>query len=42
MKKYRCGKCGLEFGHDEITAEDENERDLCPACCNPITEQDEE
>ena len=42
MKKYRCRKCGLEFDHEEITAEDEKGRDLCPACCKPLTEEDEE
>lgn len=38
--EYRCRKCGLEFNHDEITAEDEQGRDLCPACCKPLNERD--
>lgn len=41
-KRYRCRKCGLEFAHEDITAEDEKGRDLCPACCKPLTEEDEE
>lgn len=40
--EYRCRKCGLEFNHDEITAEDEQGRDLCPACCKPLNERDKE
>lgn len=40
--EYRCRKCGLEFNHDEITAEDEQGRDLCPACCKPLNEKDKE
>lgn len=38
--EYRCKKCGLEFNHDEITAEDEQGRDLCPACGKPLNERD--
>lgn len=41
-KRYRCKRCGLEFAHEDITAEDEKGRDLCPACCKPLTEEDEE
>lgn len=41
-KRYRCKKCGLEFAHEDITAEDDKGRDLCPACCKPLTEEDEE
>lgn len=41
MKRYRCKKCGLEFDHKEITAEDEKGRDLCPACGKPLDECDE-
>ena len=42
MEKYRCRVCGLEFDQNEITAEDEKERDLCPACGKPLSEEDEE
>jgi hypothetical protein len=35
MLKHTCNKCGLRFGNDEITAEDEYGRDLCPACGKP-------
>jgi hypothetical protein len=31
----RCIHCQLRFDQDEITAEDENGRDLCPACGKP-------
>ena len=41
-KRYRCKGFGLEFAHEDITAEDEEWRDLCPACCKPLTEEDEE
>lgn len=41
-KRYRCKGCCLEFAHEDITAEDEKGRDLCPACCKPLTEEDEE
>lgn len=42
MIEYRCKQCGLEFDHDEITAEDEQGKDLCPACGKPLDEYDEE
>lgn len=32
----RCVKCGLRFTSKEITAEDDEGRDLCPACGEPI------
>ena len=32
----RCIKCGLRFTSKEVTAEDEEGRDLCPACCAPV------
>lgn len=38
---YRCRKCGLQFNHHEISVEDEQERDLCPACGKPLDENDE-
>lgn len=38
--EYRCKRCGLEFNHDDITAEDEQGCDLCPACCKPLNEYD--
>lgn len=38
--EYRCIRCGLEFDHNEITAEDKEGRDLCPACCKPLNECD--
>lgn len=39
-KIYRCKKCFCEFEQSEITAEDEQGRDLCPACANPINDED--
>ena len=38
----RCVKCGLRFTSKEITAEDEDGRDLCPACCAPINPKEAE
>ena len=38
----RCVKCGLRFTSKEITAEDEDGRDLCPACCAPINPKEVE
>ena len=35
-----CLKCGLRFTEKEITAEDEQGRDLCPACCAPVYEKE--
>lgn len=40
-KRYRCTKCGLEFDQSDITAENSNGSDLCPACGKPLTEEDE-
>lgn len=37
---YRCRKCGLQFNHYEITAEDDEENNLCPACLKPLDEFD--
>lgn len=31
-----CLKCHLTFGKEEITSEDENGIDLCPACGQPL------
>ena len=42
MMEYRCVKCGLEFDITEISAEDEQGRDLCPACGKPLNENDYE
>lgn len=39
-ENYYCRKCGLQFDSTEITAEDDEGRDLCPACGKPLTEQD--
>ena len=41
-RRYRCKRCGLGFEQSDITAEDRQGRDLCPACCKPLTEEDEE
>lgn len=38
--EYICKRCGLEFNHDDITAEDEQGCDLRPACCKPLNEYD--
>ena len=40
MTEYRCTKCDLQFDDREITAEDEQGRDLCPACTKPLNEND--
>ena len=37
----RCIKCGLRFTSEEVTAEDAYGRDLCPACCAPISPKEE-
>ncbi len=31
-ERYFCRKCGLAFNEDELTSEDDNGNDLCPAC----------
>jgi hypothetical protein len=43
QKEFICDDCGLEFDRDEITAEDEDGNDLCPACAssNIISNLDE-
>lgn len=38
--KYRCRKCDLRFGENEITSVDEKGNDLCPACGKPLTDND--
>lgn len=37
---YFCKKCSLEFTEAEITAEDENGNDLCPACSSTLISED--
>lgn len=37
--EYTCKKCGLTFRRCEVTAENNQGLDLCPACCHPIVDR---